>query len=67
MPLRPEAPEAVEQLHAMGLETDILSGDSAPAVDAIASRLHIDRPLSGLSPADKLATLQAWQAADDTS
>ncbi len=49
-PLRPEAGTAVERLHAMGLRSAVLSGDSEPAVRAVAGALGIEDARSGLSP-----------------
>ncbi len=56
-PLRPQALPAVEHLVAMGLPSVILSGDSEPAVRAVATALGIDDARSGLSPAGKLEAL----------
>jgi len=60
-PPRADAAPAIEQLHAMGLVTAILSGDAAPAVGTIASTLGVDTARSDLSPADKLDALRDWQ------
>jgi heavy metal translocating P-type ATPase len=62
MAVRPDAAPAVSQLHAMGLRTTILSGDAAPAVDSVASMVHIDAAESGLSPQAKLDALRRMQA-----
>ncbi len=53
-PLRPEARPVVAHLHAMGLATSILSGDSAPAVRTVGATLGIADARSGLSPAAKM-------------
>src|ERR1019366_8509713 len=45
-----------------GLRTAILSGDAAPAVDAVAATVNIDWARSGLSPSEKLEALRAMQA-----
>ncbi len=63
-PVRADAAPAIASLHRMGLKTAILSGDAAPAVRAVADTLDIDVALSGLSPAQKLQSLQAMQAED---
>jgi heavy metal translocating P-type ATPase len=60
-PLRPDAAPAVERLQRMGLRTAILSGDAAPAVDAVASAVNIDSARSGLRPSEKLDALRAMQ------
>jgi copper-transporting P-type ATPase V len=61
-PLRPDAAPAVAALHDLGLETAILSGDGAPAVQAVASSVGIDEAKSGLTPAEKLDALRTWQS-----
>jgi heavy metal translocating P-type ATPase len=53
-PLRPEAGDAVHHLAAMGLSSSILSGDSRPAVQTVATTLGITDARSGLSPAGKM-------------
>ena len=45
----------------MGLRTVVLSGDSAPAVDAVASALQIDDARSGLSASQKVDAIHALQ------
>ncbi len=62
-PLRPEAAAAVGRLHAMGLRSAILSGDSEPAVRTVASALDIGDARSGLSPDGKLAALAEMRTA----
>ena len=61
-PLRSDAAQAIGHLHRMGLKTAILSGDGAPAVNAVAGAIHVDSARSDLSPADKLDALRAMQA-----
>ncbi len=61
-PLRSEAAAAVSHLRSMGLRSVLLSGDSAPAVNAAAGALGICDARSGLRPADKLAALRSLQA-----
>jgi copper-transporting P-type ATPase V len=61
-PIRPEAAGAIAQLRAMGLTTSILSGDSRPAVQTVASALGVDSEYSALSPSDKVDELKALQA-----
>jgi heavy metal translocating P-type ATPase len=56
-PLRPEARSAVARLRALGLPSSILSGDSHPAVQAVATDLGITVARSNLSPADKVDAL----------
>jgi copper-transporting P-type ATPase V len=60
-PLRPEAVRALSHLRSMGLRTVVLSGDSAPAVDAVAAALQIDDARSGLSATQKVDAIHALQ------
>jgi len=62
-PLRPEAAPAVEHLRSMGLTSSILSGDSAPAVRAVADELGIEVARGGLGPAGKVDALRQLHAA----
>jgi P-type Cu2+ transporter len=55
--LREDAAEVVAALEARGLEVELLSGDRAPAVAAVAARLGIARWRAGCTPADKSARL----------
>jgi copper-transporting P-type ATPase V len=56
-PLRPEAGPAVARLQAMGLEPVVLSGDTVPAVRAVASEVGIASAYGGLSPDGKVESL----------
>lgn len=62
-PLRPEAGHCVADLAALGLESEIVSGDQPGAVARIAARTGIGRQAARLSPQDKLARLKSLQAA----
>lgn len=62
-PIRAEAAGTVQALASLGLPSEIVSGDAEPAVAAMAARNGIDRHASRLSPQDKVARLQALQAA----
>jgi P-type Cu+ transporter len=50
---KPSARDAVAALHAQGIETVMLTGDSAGAAEAVARSLGIDTAIAGLLPADK--------------
>jgi Cu+-exporting ATPase len=56
-PVKPTARSAVASLHAMGLCTAILTGDTEATARAIAAELGIDEVRAGLRPEDKLAAL----------
>ena len=60
-PLRPEAGQCVAELAALGLPSEIVSGDEAGAVARIARRCGIERESARLAPQDKLARLKALQ------
>jgi Cu2+-exporting ATPase len=61
-PLRPEAGQCVAGLAALGLPSEIVSGDEAGAVARIAERCGIERQSARLRPQDKLERLKALQA-----
>ena len=63
--LRPDAFRAVQDLRAMGLEVTIASGDQAQVVKDIARQLGIERATGRLKPEQKLALVQARQAAGE--
>lgn len=65
-PLRPEASTALAMLHSMHVRTAVLSGDGAPAVDAIAGELHIDDARSRMSAADKVAAIDSMIGSNKT-
>jgi len=60
--LRAEAGHCVERLAALGLESEIVSGDEATAVENIATRAGIPRHSARLAPESKLARLKELQA-----
>lgn len=60
--LRPGAAEVVAALRAQGLAVHLVSGDVAPAVQAMAARLGIAQWQAGRLPADKAALVAAMQA-----
>lgn len=52
--IKPDASEAVKQLHALGISTVMLSGDRQIVVDAVAINLNIDKAFGELLPEDKV-------------
>jgi len=54
---RPEAAETIADLHDMGLETAMLSGDMPATAKAVGARLGIDQVQGGLTPEDKLTVI----------
>ena len=51
--------DAVRELHALGVETLMLSGDNAPTVQAMATQVGIEQARGNLLPADKLDAIRA--------
>lgn len=60
--LRPGARQAVEQLSAIGLSIELLSGDYSTNVTGIADRLGIEKAFAGASPSDKMEHVRELQA-----
>jgi Cu2+-exporting ATPase len=63
--LREGTAQALAALRAEGLPATLLSGDDPRRVARLARALDIDRAQGGASPGDKLATVQAAQAAGE--
>ncbi len=61
--LRPGAEEVVQALKAQGKDVWLISGDVAPAVEAMARRLGIPQWQAGALPQDKAARIAALQEA----
>jgi Cu2+-exporting ATPase len=61
-PLRPEVGECVAGLAALGLPSEIVSGDAPAAVARIAARCGIALHAARLAPQDKLERLKTLQA-----
>ncbi|RUL87032.1 heavy metal translocating P-type ATPase [Tautonia sociabilis] len=60
--IRPESFEAVERLHAGGLEVVLLTGDSRAVGAAVAEELGIDAVFAEVLPEDKVAKIEELQA-----
>jgi len=60
--LRDEAPHAVDDLHAMGIHTVILTGDNPGTARAVARQARIDDVRAGLKPEDKIAAVEQIEA-----
>ena len=60
--LRPGATEVIDRLHALGMKTVMLTGDSAEAANYIAQKAGIDQVKAGLLPDAKLAAIRDLQA-----
>lgn len=64
--IRPEAARVVQQLRAMRLDVQLLSGDGQEAVQRVAQAVGIEQFQAACSPASKLAHTQALQAQGHT-
>ena len=60
--VREESREAVERLHALGLEVAMITGDNERTAAAVAHELGIDRVLAEVLPQDKAAEVKRLQA-----
>ena len=56
--LRPDAPIAVERLHALGMRTAMLTGDNARTAEALAAAAGIDDVNADLLPTDKVDVVE---------
>ncbi|MEW6667936.1 MAG: heavy metal translocating P-type ATPase [Thermodesulfobacteriota bacterium] len=61
--LKPEAAEAVRQLHAEGLRPVMLTGDNRQTAEAIASQVGIGEVIAEVLPEDKAARIKDLQRA----
>ncbi len=60
-PIKEEAKEAIERLHAMGSMTVMITGDNTHTANAIASAIGIDTVHADVLPADKLDLVKVAQ------
>ena len=59
--VRPESREAVDRLHAGGIEVAMLTGDSQAVANAVARELGIDTVFAEVLPEEKVAKIEALQ------
>ncbi|MFV0459058.1 MAG: heavy metal translocating P-type ATPase [Actinomycetales bacterium] len=59
--VRPESREAVDALHALGVEVVMITGDAAAVAEQVARDLGIDRVFAGVRPQDKSETVSRLQ------
>lgn len=57
--VRPESAEVIRQIHALGLQTAMLTGDNPAAASAIAAQVGVSHVRASLLPADKVSAVQA--------
>jgi Cu+-exporting ATPase len=60
-PIKATSREAIQRMHAMGLETVMLTGDNERTARAIAREAGIDRVVAGVLPAGKVAEVRRLQ------
>ncbi len=58
--LKEDAAKAIQHLHAQGIETAMLTGDSQSVADSIAKQIGLDRYRAELLPEDKLMALETF-------
>jgi Cu+-exporting ATPase len=61
-PIKPGAAGALAALHAMGVRTAMISGDSLPTARAVGATLGVGEVVGETPPAGKVAALQALRA-----
>lgn len=61
--VRPEAAQVIADLRQQGVTVQLLSGDRSAAVQTVAAKLGIEQAQGDCKPQDKLAAMQAAQAA----
>jgi Cu2+-exporting ATPase len=59
--IRPESAEAVRDLHALGLQVAMITGDSQAVADSVAHRLGIDEVAAQVLPEDKAGAVRRFQ------
>ena len=59
--VRPESHEAVDALHALGVQVVMITGDAEAVAQTVAADLGIDRVFAGVRPEDKAAKVQELQ------
>ena len=57
--VRESSKRAIEDLHKLGVQTLMLSGDNSHTAEAIAAQVGIDQALGDLLPEDKLSAIEA--------
>jgi copper-(or silver)-translocating P-type ATPase len=60
--VRPESRQAIDALHAQGIQVVMITGDAEAVATSVAADLGIDRFFAGVRPADKSAKVKELQA-----
>jgi Cu+-exporting ATPase len=61
-PIKPTSAETIAQLHAMGLQVAMITGDNAHTAKAIAGQIGIDHVVAEVLPEGKVAAIEALKA-----
>jgi Cu2+-exporting ATPase len=59
--IRPESAQAVDELHQLGVQVVMITGDARPVAEAVAARLGIDEVFAEVLPEDKDAAVTQLQ------
>ncbi|MBS0656355.1 MAG: copper-translocating P-type ATPase [Verrucomicrobia bacterium] len=57
-PIKPSTPNAIEDLHKLGLKVIMLTGDNPFTANAVAKKINIDEVHAGIDPKDKNRLVQ---------
>jgi Cu2+-exporting ATPase len=60
--IRPESREAVAELHQLGIQVAMITGDSKAVADSVARRIGIDEVAAEVLPADKASAVKRFQS-----
>ena len=60
--IRPESRQAVAELHRLGLQVAMITGDSKKVADSVARHIGIDEVAAEVLPADKASAVERFQS-----